>query len=112
MSESPPFEALLQAAVAHHLGAPGTLHDLRRLTGGATKTTWSFDADCGGVRRSLILQTTNAGAIEPPTAIAGITPHLTAEQDSAIMRAAEAVGVPAPHVSRYSSPLTDLAKAI
>jgi aminoglycoside phosphotransferase (APT) family kinase protein len=98
MPEEVPFEELLRTAVARHLGPPGTLHNLRRLTGGATKTTWSFDADSDSGRRALILQTTNAGAVEPPADINGITPHLTAEQDAAVMRAAELIGVPAPHV--------------
>src|SRR5271163_1337446 len=35
--------ALLQAAVARHIGAPGVVHDFQRLSGGAVKTTWSFD---------------------------------------------------------------------
>ena len=44
------FAARLQAAIARHVGVPGTIHDLQRLTGGANKTTWSFDADVTGAR--------------------------------------------------------------
>ena len=102
------FASLLRAAVARHLGAPGTLHDLQRLTGGATKATWSFDAECGGTRMPLIMQTTNAGAASIPAAIDGLTPHLTAEEDAQVMRAAERVGVPAPHVHALLEPADGL----
>ena len=54
------FAAQLQAAVARHIGAPGTIHDLQRLTGGANKTTWSFDADVAGERAQFILQLASA----------------------------------------------------
>src|ERR1019366_9976125 len=42
------FASRLQAAIARHVEGPGTIHDLQRLTGGANKTTWSFDADVAG----------------------------------------------------------------
>src|ERR1700740_1031524 len=104
MREQPSFASLLQAAVVRHLGAPGTLHDLQRLTGGATKATWSFDAEIAGRRMKLILQTTNAGATAVPYAIHGLTPHLTAEEDAQVMRSAKSIGVPAPHVHALLEP--------
>ncbi|MBI3993636.1 MAG: phosphotransferase family protein, partial [Candidatus Lambdaproteobacteria bacterium] len=48
--EQAELQSKLQAALARHLGAPVEIHDLARLTGGATKTTWSFDAELGGER--------------------------------------------------------------
>jgi hypothetical protein len=44
MSLAEELAPLLERAVARHLGAPGTIADLKRLTGGATKKTWSFTA--------------------------------------------------------------------
>ena len=88
----------LQTAVARHIGPPGTVHDLVRLTGGATKTTWAFAADIAGARQSLILQVTDVGAGSTPDPLAGTTPRLTAEQDARAMLAAVAGGIPAPRV--------------
>jgi aminoglycoside phosphotransferase (APT) family kinase protein len=88
----------LQAAVARHIGVPGTVRDLARLTGGATKATWSFDADLGGTRQPFILQVTDVGASPVPDPLAGLTPRLAATEDARVMRAAVAAGVPAPRV--------------
>ena len=52
--------ALLQAAVAQHIGAPGTIHNLAQLTGGANRTTWAFEADTVRGRERLILQQSSA----------------------------------------------------
>ena len=88
----------LQAAVARHIGGPGTVHDLARLTGGATKTTWTFDADIEGGRQPFILQVTDVGASAVPDPLAGLTPRLNAAEDARVMVAAVAAGVPAPRV--------------
>jgi aminoglycoside phosphotransferase (APT) family kinase protein len=98
MNQDEIFARRLQAAIARHLGAPGALHNLQRLTGGATKTTWSFDADVGEKRLELIVQLSNAGATPVPDPLAGVTPHLNSEEDAQIAMAAERGGVPAPHV--------------
>lgn len=98
MNQEETFVARLGAAVARHLGAPGALHNLQRLTGGATKTTWSFDADAGGRRLELIVQLSNAGATPVPDPTAGWGPHLNSDDDARIVMAAERAGVPAPHV--------------
>lgn len=98
------FAPRLQAAVARHIGVPGTLHDLQRLTGGATKTTWSFDAEVGNTRQAFILQCSGAGASDVPDPVAGITPHLTSEEDAQLMIAAAKVGVPAPRVRAVLEP--------
>ena len=46
----------LAAAVARHLGVPVTIDDLRRLSGGASRETWSFDVVAGDARHGLVLR--------------------------------------------------------
>ncbi len=101
---SPEFEARLCAAVSRRIGAPGTIHKLERLTGGANKTTWSFDAEIGGRREEFILQLSSAGAAEQPSPLADIAPHITADQDARVMIAAVRAGVPAPRVRAILEP--------
>lgn len=98
------FIAQLQAAVARHIGAPGTIHDLQRLTGGANKTTWSFDADVAGERAQFILQLASARANDADNPLAGVSPHLTADEDARLMIAAVKGGVPAPRVRAILQP--------
>jgi aminoglycoside phosphotransferase (APT) family kinase protein len=88
----------LQAAVARHIGAPGTIHDLQQLTGGANRTTWSFDADIGGKKERLIMQLSAAAPEDVPPELAEISPHPTAEEGARLMMAAVKAGVPAPRV--------------
>lgn len=106
MSTETDFPARLQAAVVRHIGGPGTLHDLQRLSGGATKVTWSFDADIGGRREAFILQCSDAAELTetPNDPTVGTTPRLTAEQDARVMMAAVAAGVPAPTVRAVFDP--------
>jgi len=98
------FIAQLQAAVARHIGQPGTIHDLQRLTGGANKTTWSFDADVAGERAQFILQLASARANDADNPLAGVSPHLTADEDARLMIAAVKAGVPAPRVRAILQP--------
>ena len=98
------FIAQLQAAVARHIGKPGTIHDLQRLTGGANKTTWSFDADVAGERAQFILQLASARANDADNPLAGVSPHLTADEDARLMIAAVKAGVPAPRVRAILQP--------
>jgi aminoglycoside phosphotransferase (APT) family kinase protein len=72
----------LRELVASALGADGEIEGLRRLTGGASRETWSFAA--GG--RRLILRR------DPPEAPAGMA------HEAAALRAAAAAGVPVPEV--------------
>ncbi|HKA93107.1 MAG TPA: phosphotransferase family protein, partial [Acidimicrobiia bacterium] len=47
----------LAAVVARHLGVPVTIDGLRRLSGGASRETWSFDAvTANGTRHELVLR--------------------------------------------------------
>jgi aminoglycoside phosphotransferase (APT) family kinase protein len=98
------FIAQLQTAVARHIGAPGTIHDLQRLTGGANKTTWSFDADVAGERAQFILQLASARANDADNPLAGVSPHLIADEDARLMIAAVKAGVPAPRVRAILQP--------
>ena len=94
----------LQSAVARHLGGPATLHNLQRLTGGANRTTVSFDAEIDGARRELIVQ---LGTLtEDPCA--GIVPEITTEQQAHLMIAARRAGVPAPNVLAILDPADGL----
>ncbi len=74
------------------------VHDLRRLSGGASRQTWSFDLfdALDGSTRPLILQQVRPGAL-------GSTP--TMEGEAELLRAAAEVGVPvAPVVAATDDP--------
>ncbi|HUY27782.1 MAG TPA: phosphotransferase family protein [Candidatus Binataceae bacterium] len=102
------FEARLGAVVARRIGAPGTIGNLQRLTGGANKTTWSFDAEIGARREEFIVQLSSAGAVDQPNPLADISPHITADQDARLMIAAVRGGVPAPRVRAIFEPADGL----
>jgi aminoglycoside phosphotransferase (APT) family kinase protein len=89
---------LLQRAIARHMGGPGTVYDLQQLTGGANRTTWSFDADTGESRQRLIMQLSAAAPDDVPHPLAEISPHPTAEEGAWLMMAAVKAGVPAPKI--------------
>jgi aminoglycoside phosphotransferase (APT) family kinase protein len=94
------LQGRLEAAIRRHLGAPGEVRGLVRLTGGATKLTWSFDAVVGGDALPLILQQT------PPDRLGdrlGAPLEHAAQRihgalDAALLGAARRAGVPAPRV--------------
>jgi aminoglycoside phosphotransferase (APT) family kinase protein len=69
------------------LGAGTTVENLNTLTGGASRTTWAFDAISGGQRRALILRT------GPPDEV-----HAGMELEARAQRAAAAAGAPVPHI--------------
>jgi aminoglycoside phosphotransferase (APT) family kinase protein len=98
------FTTRLQGAIARHIGPPGTIRDLQRLTGGANKTTWSFDADVAGTRTQFILQLASPRANDESNPLAGVSPHLTADEDARLMIAAVKAGVPAPRVRAILEP--------
>ena len=94
----------LERAVARHIGAPGEIAELKRLTGGATKQTWSFSARIGAERVPLVLQISNPR----PTLAAGDAlaelPRVVGAEDAAMMIAAATAGVPAPPVRAVLTP--------
>lgn len=77
----------LTKVLAPVLGDGVAVENLRELTGGASRTTWAFDAVTGTARRPLILRT---GA--PDDVHAGM------ELEAETQRAAAVAGAPVPHV--------------
>lgn len=69
------------------LGSGTLVENLHTLTGGASRTTWAFDAVTDGQRRSLILRT------GPPDEV-----HAGMELEARAQRAAAAAGAPVPHI--------------
>jgi aminoglycoside phosphotransferase (APT) family kinase protein len=77
--------ALLRDTLA--FGPEAAVQNLRALTGGASRTTWAFDAVAGRESRSLILR------IGPPDDV-----HAGMELEARAQAAAAAAGAPVPHV--------------
>ncbi len=75
----------LEAALRAELGEV-VVENLRALTGGASRTTWAFDA-VTSERRALILRT------GPPDDI-----HASMELEAAVQQRAAAAGAPVPHI--------------
>lgn len=83
MTLSDSLTALLTPVLGEGVG----IDNLRVLTGGASRTTWAFDAVNGADRRPLILRT------GPPDDI-----HAGMELEARVQAAAAAAGAPVPHV--------------
>jgi aminoglycoside phosphotransferase (APT) family kinase protein len=81
-------EAAVAAAVTHHLGRDATVEGLRRLSGGASRETWAFDAQLGNERLALVLR-------RDPSPLQGGVDRST---EAAIVAAAHDAGVLAPRV--------------
>jgi aminoglycoside phosphotransferase (APT) family kinase protein len=96
----------LAAAVRRHLGPPGEIRELVRLTGGATKVTWSFDAVVGGETYPLILQQTPPERMAPTPGRG--TLDIRGAHEAALLGAALAAGVPVPRVRIVLDPDDDL----
>jgi len=81
---SPALTAVLRPVLGDGVG----VQNLVALTGGASRTTWAFDAVGGdGRRRPLILRT------GPPDEV-----HTEMETEARAQQAAAAVGAPVPHI--------------
>ena len=80
---SPRLTKVLETA----FGVSTTIENLRALTGGASRTTWAFDAVTGEQRRSLILRT------GPPDDV-----HAGMELEARSQAAAAAAGAPVPRI--------------
>jgi aminoglycoside phosphotransferase (APT) family kinase protein len=90
-------EAALAAATARWVGVPVDVVDLHRLSGGASRETWSFDAvsrDASGTRHALVLRR------DPSAAVAGSARATEFE----VLRAAGAGGVAVPEVAYLLEP--------
>ena len=103
MSEAQEFQHKLEAALARHLGAR-EISGLKRLTGGATKQTWSFSATLAGRSEPFILQLSNPRAALAPDDPLAALPRVVGKDDAALMIAAKAAGVPAPLVRAVLTP--------
>lgn len=80
----------LAVVASRHLGKPVTIDGLRRLSGGASRETWSFDAlSASGTRTGLVLRR------DPGSNTIGSSDRNT---EFELVRAAGAAGVPAPGV--------------
>ena len=87
MSVTDELAPRLAAVLEPALGSGTAIEDLRTLTGGASRTTWAFDATTGEQRRALILRT------GPPDEV-----HAGMELEARAQRAACAAGAPVPHI--------------
>lgn len=76
----------LEAVLRPSLGDGVVVENLRALTGGASRTTWAFDAVTDG-RQPLILRT------GPPDDV-----HASMELEAAVQQRAAAAGAPVPHI--------------
>jgi aminoglycoside phosphotransferase (APT) family kinase protein len=76
----------LAAGLGRALG--GTVRDLRRLSGGASRITSAFDLDAGGATRPLILQMDRGESAQTGRV----------RMEATLLRAAAVVGVPVPAV--------------
>lgn len=76
----------LESVLRPVLGDGVVVENLRALTGGASRTTWAFDA-VGTSRRALILRT------GPPDDV-----HAPMELEAAVQRRAAEAGAPVPHI--------------
>ena len=76
----------LESVLRPVLGDDVTVENLRALTGGASRTTWAFDA-VDDQRRALILRT------GPPDDV-----HAGMVLEAAVQRRAAAAGAPVPHI--------------
>ncbi|MGV0837196.1 phosphotransferase family protein [Mycolicibacterium thermoresistibile] len=77
----------LAAVLAPVLGADVTIANLNRLTGGASRTTWSFDAVTDRSRTPLILR------MGPPDDV-----HASMELEAEVQRRAAAAAAPVPQI--------------
>jgi len=79
--------ASLPTVLAPALGRFTAIDNLRQLTGGASRTTWAFEAVTADARRSLILRTGPADDV-----------HASMELEARAQAAAAAAGTPVPRI--------------
>ena len=100
MSDPGKIAAKIGDAVARVIGPPGEVHELRRLTAGATKATWTFRSQVGDAMIPLVLQVSDARSQTTPHTLPRVAPR----HDAALIRAAAESGVPAPLVRAVLTP--------
>ncbi|GGC57055.1 phosphotransferase family protein [Chelatococcus reniformis] len=94
----PALAGKLQRIVARHIGGRGEILSLRRLTGGATKETWAFTSEIEGAQRAFILQLTRAAPAHAADDPRSGMPRVSGGDETAMMQAGMAAGVPTPPV--------------
>jgi len=102
MQDPDSLTAELATVLAEKTGGTVEIGELRRLTAGATKGTWAFDAMTGGKTEPLILQISRPrilteshdGTTDPQADL----PLLSGSEDAAIQQAADQAGIAVPHV--------------
>jgi aminoglycoside phosphotransferase (APT) family kinase protein len=95
------LEAALQGAFAER-GLAGVVTDLQRLSGGASRDTWSLDLVAGTDRDALILQRARPGGIRTGVGMSG---------EAELVRAAGEAGVPVPGVLAWSTEADEIGEA-
>jgi aminoglycoside phosphotransferase (APT) family kinase protein len=93
MTEQPDFAAALQTAATHAIKGATAIAGLKRLSGGASQETWSFDAIGPGGTTPLILRRAPGGNRVERSEVA---PSL--ETEAKAIRLAAKAGVPVPPV--------------
>lgn len=87
MTHAQVLSSALAEVVGTAVGAEVTIDNLRALTGGASRSTWAFDAVTPTQSRSLILR------IGPPDDV-----HAPMELEARVQAAAAAAGAPVPRI--------------
>lgn len=93
----------LGAIIAERLGPPGEVLAMTRLTGGATRTTWSLDVRIGDQVQPLILQQTHPRDITPGGPI-NLMARVQGDSEARLIAAARGAGVPVPAVRLVLQP--------
>lgn len=98
--DAPDLSAALAAAVRRGIAGATDVRALRRLSGGASQETWSFDAARAGAPLPLVLRRRpGGGADAAPASVA-----LRLETEAELLRLAAAAGVPVPAVRMLLEP--------
>jgi aminoglycoside phosphotransferase (APT) family kinase protein len=87
VTDTQALSTALTPVVSRALGADAVIDDLRALTGGASRSTWAFDAVTADGRHPLILR------IGPPDNL-----HAGMELEARVQVAAAAAGAPVPRI--------------
>ncbi|WP_178133332.1 phosphotransferase family protein [Vineibacter terrae] len=98
-TDADPFAGLVGKAIAGAIPGATGIANLKRLSGGANKETWSFDVRCDGAQGKngllpLVLRRAPRGVD------VGRSNLLSLEREAAVVQAAAGAGLPAPRV-RY-----------
>jgi len=102
---SPPVELRksLSSIIADRLGPSGEILAMTRLTGGATRTTWSLDVRIGDKVEPLILQQTHAREITPGDPI-NLMARVHCDSEACLMAQARGAGIQVPAVRLILQP--------